>query len=215
MSTRKRLNEARRRRSQRNLIYAGIAAVLVAAAVVSVALARQGDSPAAATPQTYPIAATGHALPAFDGTNPDPAVGLTIPEVTGTTLDGRPASITDDGKAKVILFVAHWCPHCRREVPLLADYLRKTPLPSTVEIVTISTGVNADAPNYPPSTWLAGAKWPTSVIADDGRNRAATAFGLTGYPYFVFVDAHDNVQSRSSGEMSLTEFHDHVAAIAG
>jgi thiol-disulfide isomerase/thioredoxin len=144
---------------------------------------------------------------------PSERVGKTIPTVTGTSFDGTPVSITNDGKPKVLLFVAHWCPHCQREVPLLATDLRRTPLSSNVEMITISTGVNPSAPNYPPSKWLAGVNWPTPVIADDGQNSAATAYGLTGYPYLVFVDAHNHVQFRSSGEMTLAEFHQHVAAL--
>ena len=139
---------------------------------------------------------------------------MSIPTVSGTSLNGQPVNITNDGKAKVVLFVAHWCPHCRREVPLLANDLRATPLPTSVEMITVSTGVNAGTPNYPPSKWLAGVNWPTPVIADDGQSSAATAYGLTAYPYFVFVDAQNHVVGRSSGEMSLADFRSHVATIA-
>jgi cytochrome c biogenesis protein CcmG/thiol:disulfide interchange protein DsbE len=213
MSTRKHLAEQRRRRSQRNLIYAGLMAVLVLAGVLAITLSRSGSSTAATTTEVRPVTTTGSALPAFATSTSDPAIGMTIPTVTGTSFDGKPVSITNDGKAKVVLFVAHWCPHCQREVPLLAADLRQTPLPPNVEMITISTGVNAGAPNYPPSKWLAGVNWPTPVIADDSQSSAATAYGLTAYPYLVFVDAHNHVQFRSSGEMSLTEFHQHVAAI--
>ena len=56
------------------------------------------------------------ALPPYDATlAEDPAVGMTIPTVTGTDFDGNDITITgDDGKAKVIVFVAHWCPHCQK-----------------------------------------------------------------------------------------------------
>ena len=213
MSTRKRLAEERRRHKQRNLVYIAVAAVLVVAAVLAVVLERPSGSTAAGAVEVRPVTTTGSALPAFATSTSDPAVGRTIPTVTGTSFDGKPVSITNDGKAKIVLFVAHWCPHCQREVPLLADDLRQTPLPPNVEMITISTGVNPGAPNYPPSKWLAGVNWPTPVIADDSRNSAATAYGLTGYPYLVFIDAHDHVQFRSSGEMPLAEFHQHVGAL--
>ena len=213
MSTRKRRVVEHRRRTQRNLLYVAVATVLGIAAVLAVVLSRPGTSTTAATPQVRPVSTTGNPLPRFDTATSDAAVGMTIPTVTGTSFDGSPVSISNDGKAKVVLFVAHWCPHCRREVPLLASALRQTPLPPNVEMITISTGVNANAPNYPPSEWLAGVKWPTPVLADDGESSAASAYGLTGFPYFVFVDAHNQVVARSSGEMPLADFNQHVAAV--
>jgi thiol-disulfide isomerase/thioredoxin len=113
------------------------------------------------------------------------------------------------------LFVAHWCPHCQREVPLLASNLNTTPLPSGVEMITISTGVNAAAPNYPPSQWLKGVQWPTPVIADDAQSSAAQAFGLSAYPYFVFVDANNKVVARASGEMTMPDFRTAVGRLSG
>ena len=213
MSTRKRRAEEHRRRKQRNLLYIAVAAVLGIAAVLAVVLSRPGDSTTAATPQVRPIVTTGSPLPSFAAATSDAAVGMTIPTVTGSSFDGSPVSISNDGKAKVLLFVAHWCPHCRKEVPLLANVLRETPLPQNVEMITISTGVNANAPNYPPSQWLAGVEWPTPVLADDDANQAASAYGLTAYPYFVFVDAQNHVVARGSGEMSLADFEAHVAAL--
>ena len=186
---------------------------MIGAAATAVALSSTKASTPTATPQTHPVSVTGNSLPPLSDTGADPAVGTPVPSLSGTSLTGQPVSITNDGKPKVLLFVAHWCPHCRREVPLLSADLRAHPLPANVEMFTISTGVNASAPNYPPSKWLAGQHWPTAVIADDANSSAANAFGLTAYPYFVFVDSHNHVITRSSGEMSLQDFHDHVAAL--
>ena len=176
---------------------------------------RNDTSTASNAAQTHAVTLTGAALPSYDSTAAtDPAVGTAIPTVSGTSLlTGAPVKVTNDGKPKVLLFVAHWCPHCQREVPLLAADLNKTPLPAGVEMYTISTGVNASAPNYPPSRWLTGVKWPTPVLADDANSTAAQSFGLSAYPYFVFVDAQNHVVARSSGEMPLAEFRSHVAAL--
>ena len=45
--------------------------------------------------------------------------------------------------------------------------------------------------------------WP--VIADSADKKAANAFGLAGYPYFVLVDAQGNVFKRLSGEIPMDE----------
>src|SRR5690606_24156727 len=105
--------------------------------------ANGGEAPAAVT-----------LLPRFTAGTPDPAVGMTIPRVSGTTLDGDERTIEPGGTAKVIVFVAHWCGHCQAEVPRLVEHLKTTPMPDDVELVAISTNVDAKAPNYPPSAWL-------------------------------------------------------------
>jgi cytochrome c biogenesis protein CcmG/thiol:disulfide interchange protein DsbE len=215
MSTRTRIiAKQRKREQQRKLLYGIVACVVILAAILAVVVQRNDGSSAGNTSQTQPVTITGAALPAYDANGRDPAVGTTIPTLAGTSLvDGTPVRVANDGKPKVLLFVAHWCPHCQREVPLLAGDLHKTPLPAGVEMITISTGVDPAAPNYPPSQWLAGVQWPTPVIADDANSSAAQAFGLSAYPYFVFVDANNKVVARSSGEMPLTEFRSHVAAL--
>jgi cytochrome c biogenesis protein CcmG, thiol:disulfide interchange protein DsbE len=235
MSSRSRVAEQRRkqqrqqeqraqaRRKQRNLLFAVVGAVVVLAAVLAVVLTQGSDddaSPAgegtAGVAQTRRVVVTGNALARYEqNATPDPAAGATIPTVTGSNFNGAPVAITKDGKAKVVLFIAHWCPHCRAEVPLLAPDLRDNPLPSNVEMITVSTAVDASAPNYPPSKWLADANWPRPVIADDSENRAAAAYGLSAYPYFVFVDAENHVASRVTGEVTLDEFHTRVDAISG
>jgi thiol-disulfide isomerase/thioredoxin len=155
-------------------------------------------------------------LPAFGNAATDPAVGMTVPTISGTTLSGQQVRVTaGDGKAKVVMFVAHWCPHCRREVPLLSAHLAENPLPSNVELVTVSTGVDANAPNYPPSEWLAREHWPVAAIADDADATAAQAYGLSAYPYFVFVGPDGKVVARASGEMGVADFDRHVASISG
>ena len=114
-------------------------------------------------------------------------------------------TVSNDGKPKVILFGAHWCPHCQREIPLLASALHRDALPANVEMTLVSTGVKSSAPNYPPSKWLSGVQWPTPVIADNAGSSAAKAFGLSAYPYFVFVDGHDKLVARTTYSATHTQ----------
>lgn len=215
MSSRSRaIEEQQRHRQQRAVLWVAVALVVVIAAVAAVVANGGAGGSSSKRNETAPVKVQGAPLPAYDSSAPDTAIGLTIPAVTGTNFDGTPVAITNDGKAKVLMFVAHWCPHCQREVPLLAPDLRAHPLPSGVEMVTVSTSVNASAPNYPPSKWLAGVQWPEPVLRDDANGTAANAFGLQSFPYFVFVDAHSRVVSRTSGEIPLSTFHEAVNAIA-
>jgi thiol-disulfide isomerase/thioredoxin len=142
-------------------------------------------------------------------------VGQLIPEVAGQSFDGTPIDIKNDGQAKLVLFVAHWCPHCQREVPLLTSYLKSHPLPSGVHLYTVATSTSANSPNYPPSAWLQKVGWKAPTMADSPDTKAAAAFGLTAFPYFVAVDGAGKVVARTTGEITTDEFADLAAKALG
>jgi thiol-disulfide isomerase/thioredoxin len=183
------------------------------AAAVAV-IASNGSDPttsAAGVEEARPVEVSGGALaPLAEGT--DPAIGQPIPEVHGASFDGTPVAIGGSGQPAVIAFVAHWCPHCQREVPLLSAHLADQPL-DAVDLFTVATSTSADRPNYPPSAWLEDEGWPGEVLADDADGSAARAFGLTGFPYFVAVDGSGEVVGRMSGEISTAQL-DQLAALA-
>jgi thiol-disulfide isomerase/thioredoxin len=145
----------------------------------------------------------------------DPAVGTPTPELRGAGFDGKPIAVTHDGRPKLLVFVAHWCPHCQREVPLLVQHLRDRPLPAGVDLVAIATATTPDRPNYPPSAWLDREGWKAPVLADSSQGNASAAFGLPGFPYFVAVDARGNVAARTSGEISVDQFEQLVRVARG
>jgi thiol-disulfide isomerase/thioredoxin len=203
----------------RGLLFGAIAAVVVVIAAVAAILITGGDddSPESqpGVEETRPVTITGQALPTYDGAvSPDPAVGMTLPGISGQNFAGDAVAITDDGKAKVVVYAAHWCPHCQKEIPLLAADLAANPLPANVDMYVVSAAGNSTYPNYPPSAWLAGVNWPTPVIADDTSASAGTALGVSEYPYFVFVDANNKVVNRVTGEIPVEDFRARVDAIA-
>ena len=51
---------------------------------------------------------TGSALAQFTQPVPDLAAGHPAPEVRGTSFDGTAVSITNDGRTKALVFLAHW-----------------------------------------------------------------------------------------------------------
>lgn len=156
--------------------------------------------------------AAAGSLPAYPEQGPDPAVGQVIPSISGSTLAGEPLTISADGKAKVILFVAHWCPHCQREIPVLTEHLRNNPMPDDVELLTVSTAVVEERGNYPPQKWLESAGWTAPVLADSEEGAAAFAYGLSSFPYYVVVDADGKVVVRTSGELTAEAFDSLVQA---
>jgi hypothetical protein len=181
--------------------------VVAVAAVTAVVTSRSDHSTASAAviEQTRPVQVTGDSLPKLT-TGPDPAVGATIPELRGASFDGTPVDVTRTGQAKLVLFVAHWCPVCQREVALLTDFLRTNPLPAGVQLVTIATATNPNKPNYSPSAWLASQHWPNPILADSPDTVAAQAFGVSGFPYFVAVDSSGHVVARNKGMITTDQF---------
>ncbi len=103
----------------------------------------------------------------------------------------------------MVVFLAHWCPHCNREVPLLVDWERSGDVPEGLNVVGVSTGVRSDAPNYPPDQWLRDEAWPWPVLADDENSDALAAYGGTSFPTLVFVDGDGTVVRRISGEYPI------------
>lgn len=152
------------------------------------------------------VAVSGTALPEFTGGGADAAVGLPIPGVKGQTFDESPVSITPGGKPKVVMFLAHWCPHCQAEVPRIQEWLDNNGLPDDVELVAVATGTTDTRANFPPGNWLRKEGWSVVTLVDDEEGTAGNAFGLGGFPFFVVVDADGNVVARTSGELSTEQW---------
>jgi len=134
----------------------------------------------------------------------DPMVGQVAPTLNGATFDGSGVSVTPgDGQAYMVVFLAHWCPHCNREVPRLIEWQASGAVPSELQVVGVSTAVASDRPNYPPSQWAVDKGWTWPMMADSTSKEAAEAYGVSGYPFFVIVGADGEVKVRVSGEVEI------------
>jgi len=155
------------------------------------------------------ITVTGDALPIFDSasTATDASIGMTAPIVSGKGFTGTEITSDGAGTPTLLVFLAHWCQYCQREVPLLVQWEKDGQTPTGVDVIAVATGTDPANPNFPPSEWLAREEFPAlwPVIADSADKKAANAFGLSGYPYFVLVDAQGNVFKRLSGEIPMDE----------
>ena len=143
----------------------------------------------------------------------DTAVGKPAPLVVGQSFDGSEVRLAANGKPTVIFFLAHWCPHCNREVPALVADWNAHGQPAGVQLLSVTTGSNPNATNWPPSQWVKDEKWPVPVLADSERQEAATAFGLPAYPFFVMLKPDGTVFLRNSGEWPVSAFNAEVAAL--
>ena len=186
---------------------------ILAAGLVAIIVVTMGSGGSGELEVGTPVV-TGEALPPFDTVDNDTSLGLAIPEVTGADFTGAPVSIARDGRAKMLVFVAHWCGVCRQEVPLIMDWLPGATLPDGIDLISVTTGINSASPNYPPSEWLAREGWTLPLIVDDAASTVGRAFGLTAYPYFVFVNAEGQVVLRLTGALPTATIESIIAELA-
>ncbi|HEX6658486.1 MAG TPA: redoxin domain-containing protein [Ilumatobacter sp.] len=165
------------------------------------------DLPEAFAAEVRPMEVDGGVLPEFDpSAESDPARGMMAPVVIGEDFDGNTVRIdaAADGPTLAV-FLAHWCPHCNREVPRINELRDEGAFPEDLRIVGVSTGISPDRPNWPPSEWFQDMDWTYPVIADgvDMQREtfiAADAYGLTSFPFMVLIGSDGNVLARWAGE---------------
>jgi len=181
------------------LVGGGVVLLLVLAVVL-------GTNEVGAETASPTIEGTG--LPQMPQNSPidTSATGLSIPNVDGENFAGDEVAIDRaDGKAKAIVFLAHWCPHCQAEVPRVQQWIDATGGVEGVDMYSVATSINSARGNYPPSSWLENAGWSAPIIRDDKDNSVLNAYGAGGFPYWVFVNADGTVAVRASGEMPVDQ----------
>lgn len=194
------------------LIGGGIVAVLALAVV----FAFSGADETAEGLAFGDVTVDGATLPVFEAGTNDPALGTPGPVLSGADAEGNALTIGGRGEPRIVLFLAHWCSHCQREVPRVTQYLDENEV--DVEFLSVATGSNATAPNYPPSVWLEREEWPVPTMYDDAVGTAGNAYGLSGFPFWVILDSDGVVQSRFSGEATTEQLQavvDFASALGG
>ena len=126
------------------------------------------------------------------------------PTLEGTDLEGQPLTIPSPGP-KLVVFLAHWCPHCQAEVPLLVDWIDSGEVPDGVEVYGVATSNDPNADNDPADAWLAREGWVQPTLLDDEANTFADDYGVQGFPYLAFVDADGTIVETMSGEKPISE----------
>jgi hypothetical protein len=203
-------NEPERRGGINTNVLIGIGLAIVAvvvASIVVVAVAGTGGNDSSAANQVAPVGAVtveGQPLAPFTDTASDPAVGAPVPEITAPLLgNGTEVTWANTGRPRMLVFLAHWCPHCQDDVDNLTDWLEAgNELPiDRVDVQAVSTLVDEGRGNYPVSDWLEDEGWPYPTVIDDEANTIYTSFGGSGTPFWVFVNPDGTVAGRFGGEL--------------
>ncbi len=209
------------RRRGRVLVLIGVVAVVALAAVLAFVFGGGDDDsvttgdaaeesvvtvPGGVAPgETQPVTVTGSPLPPLADSGDDDAIDLAAPALDGYDFEGAPVEIAPGTTPKMLVFLAHWCPHCNREIPRLLEWQASGRVPDGLEIIAVTTAVDSNADNYPPSEWLPEMGWTWPVLADSEGQDAAEAYGVTGFPYFVVVGTDGTVKVRFSGELEIEQ----------
>jgi thiol-disulfide isomerase/thioredoxin len=190
--------------SKRSIPIVAIAFVAIAAILVLAIVLTGGEADAG--PQTGDVTVEGQALPVypsqgFANLGDDPAIGQTIPSLSGVDLDGNPMSIGPGDGPMGIAFLAHWCGHCQAEVPRVAEWVAGGGGVEGVELMAVTTSIDRLRDNYPPDAWLEREDWPAPTMRDDEQGSAHFAYGAGGFPFWVFVNADGEVVARTAGQL--------------
>lgn len=160
------------------------------------------------------VVVSGATLPELSS-GQDAAVGQPAPAVSGTGFDGESVELPANGRPTLVFFLAHWCPHCRAEVPRVAEWLLEEGMPDGVDLVAVATANDRTAVNFPAGEWLHREGWAVPTMLDDEAGSAAEAFGVSGFPFFVAVDGEGRVVARASGEIGVDGVEELLAAVSG
>ncbi|REK36411.1 MAG: TlpA family protein disulfide reductase [Actinobacteria bacterium] len=183
-------------------ILAIVGGVVGLALIVLLAISIAGETEVDASIGYGDPVVTGQTLPVYNSAAAeDVAVGMPGPEVVGADWEDNEVTITADGRPKIVLFLAHWCPHCQNEVPPVQAWLDAGNLPDDVDLYSVATSTDRLRPNWPPQDWLEEEGWTVPVIMDDQIGTVAGSFGMAGTPFYVVLDGDNNVVRRISGEI--------------
>ena len=177
LSKKEQLQQIKRRQS--TIMFSAIGFVLVIIAVLSYYGITQAQQEMAALklPNLQPQSISGPAI-----------------DVELTDLEGNPVKFSDY-KGDVILYNAWatWCPPCKEEMPIIAEYYQEHAGEGFV-VLAISDGEPADLVN----AFKLSNNIPFPMWADSG-SIVSSAYGVEGLPTSFVIDRDFNVVYRWSG----------------
>jgi thiol-disulfide isomerase/thioredoxin len=160
----------------RTWIIAAAATLLLVAVVGGVLVARDSDG----------IDASSTSTTSDEPAQAAEADARPIPEFTADLRDGGTLDSADITGPAMIQVFASWCPSCQAHAPLVAQVQDEF---DGLETYYVNVADDAE----PAAGFIAEHDWATSpVLVDDDRS-IASAFGVTGQPHTIFIDADGNV----------------------
>lgn len=139
----------------------------------------------------------------------DASAAQTLPAWSATTLQNQPAPLHEvaQGKPVALNLWATWCPHCRREMPLLAKMQTAYP---DVQFIFLNQGESAQTV----ARYLQAQDLPLQNVLLDARSHIGRHYGNPGLPYTLFFDAQGKLVSHRTGGWSQATLEQALARIS-
>ena len=196
----------------KNFIIAGVV-VLVLGLAIAIGVTLSSEPVAAGLPEGE-ITISGEPLPEFAGQNDlDIVAGLPATTFSAPNENSEIISLEKNGNAKALLFLAHWCGYCQKELPIVQNLINTVGVTNGVEVIAVATAIDRGRENYPPQKWLADEGWSELQLYDLEREIGA-AYGLNAFPYWVFLDKDLNVVARRTGNLPQDQVGQLLVALA-
>jgi len=126
-----------------------------------------------------------------------PYVGMFVPQVAATALDGRALSLGQpQGRRQVLFFFNTTCPHCRASLPQLKLAARELRRHDGVELIGVAFARPEQAAAYAREHAL---DFPLTALDDDRRSLAL--FRARRLPSLLVVDGDGRVRYQRVGEL--------------
>jgi thiol-disulfide isomerase/thioredoxin len=209
----RRREEARRKaRRKRQLKMYGIPAAIVSALLVVAVVVSLGGSTATPTTPAKSLQTTGLVTTNGQPRSEPLQAGERIPDFTANLLAGgtvRWASY--QGTPTVLALWAPWCPHCQKELPILARVAQGFP---QVKVLTLVTAADLH-PGPTVDGFLQSHNLNLATALDDEAGTLGLALGLQAFPTVYYVDANGVVRHTIVGEASPEQMRANIQSLLG
>jgi thiol-disulfide isomerase/thioredoxin len=131
------------------------------------------------------------------GTTPQAAPALTGIDV----LTGQPVDLVSlRGKPTVVVFWAHWCPHCQAEMPVVQDLYES--FAGKVNFVGVATAIGQQParPEYADPQAFIGTVGLTMPTILDTDGALLKAWDVSSFPELFLVDSQGQLVGSLRGE---------------
>ena len=202
-STKASKREAEQRRAQRRARLSIVVSLLLAVGLLWYLLLPKKAGP--------PIgAAPAGSVTIARASGPPLVAGDSIPEFQAPTLLGGTMKWSDyAGKPAVLAIWASWCPHCQKELPILASTQAKYP---GVQLVSVTTAFNQE-PGPTPAEYMAQHNLTFPVGKDDAKTTILTGLGVLHFPTVYYVGSDGKIVNVTEGEVDPAQIDQYFAAL--
>ena len=180
----------RKARRRRLLAYGIPLAILVVVAVIAAVTSLSGHGEGRPAPAGTVRAGAARTTLLQPG---EPVPDFSAPGLAGARVTWTEARAGDPA---VLVVWASWCPHCQRELPVVARVARGFP---GVRVVTVTTAIGAH-PGPSPEEFVRSQHLVFPTAVDDAASTLAAALGVRSFPTVFWVGKDGRVTAVTEGE---------------